>query len=243
MLHNFRGRLSETHANRLISACLIFSARAAPERGIAVSYDSRPASRRLAHALLAKMRGRTVFILGQATTPVASEFGLSAGVDSIHVTASHAPLDYVGLKLLRSGASVTVEEEMTLRRAQGDLLGPKAEHLNKAARYVQLSPGDTWGKYAKRLRDRLEIIPGAVVEVRQPWKVIFGEFFPELQIIGRDGADIARLGTAATGTENEERVIRIDEDADQVILWERQSRVPGDELAEGLFTRPLEINT
>lgn len=178
--------------------------------------------------------------LGLATTPVASNFGVQSDVDVVHVTASHLPPDFVGLKLMRRGMAIQVDEERRLR-SETDLYRPAAPLMNSSP--VNSSPVKTeecpgsdtsahaWEMYSNRLRMKLgPRMRTAVVEVRTAWVEVFEKFFPELLIVSRDSTDVAREQSPPASSDSNEIILRLDEDADQLVVWRGASRIAGSEL-------------
>jgi phosphomannomutase len=235
MLHNFRAQWSNEHLARLVRVVLLYAGSPHISEQIAISHDSRQVSRLAAeHIMQALKKTRTVW-LGLATTPVASNFGVQSDVDVVHVTASHLPPDFIGLKLMRRGVAIQVDEERRLR-SEIDLYQPAIPSTNIS--HIQTGEcqcSDTWANawemYSNRLRMKLgPRMRTAVVEVRAAWVEVFEKFFPELSILSRDSTDVAREQSSPASSDSNEIVLRLDEDADQLVVWRGTSRIAGSEL-------------
>ena len=235
MLHNFRALWSTEHVARLVQVVLLYAGWPQVDKKIAISHDSRQVSRLAAeHIMQALKKTRTAW-LGLATTPVASNFGMQSDVDVVHVTASHLPSDFVGLKLMRRGVAIHVDEERRLR-SQIDLYPPVASWANGSLVHTAGYSGpdmsaSAWEMYSNRLRMKLgSPRRTATVEVRAAWVEVFETFFPELSIISRDSTDVAREMSSPASSDCNEIILRLDEDADQLVVWRGSSRIAGSDL-------------
>jgi phosphomannomutase len=242
MLHNFRARWSNEHLARLVQAVLLYAEWPNVDGQIAISHDSRQVSRLAAeHILQALKKTRTVW-LGLATTPVASNFGVQSDVDVVHVTASHLPPDFVGLKLMRRGVAIQVDEESRLR-SEIDLYRPATPSTNSSPVQTGECPcsdtsANAWEMYSNRLRMKLgSRMRTAAVEVRATWVEVFEKFFPELSIVSRDSTDVAREQSSPASAGSNEIILRLDEDADQLVVWKGTSRIAGSELLINWLTQ------
>ena len=234
MLHNFRAQWSNEHLARLVQVVLLYAGWLHAGEQIAISHDSRQVSRLAAeHMMQALKKTRTVW-LGLATTPVASNFGAQSGIDVAHVTASHLPLDFVGLKLMRRGVAIQVDEERRLRSEIDLHPAPPSTNSSPVQTGERLSSdisANAWEMYSNRLRTKMgSRMQTAALEVRAPWVEVFKKFFPELSIVSRDTTDIAREQSSPASSDSDEIILRLDEDADQLVVWRGTSRVAGSEL-------------
>jgi phosphomannomutase len=235
MLHNFRAQWSNDHLARLVEVVRLYAAWPGVSEQIAISHDSRYVSRLAAEHIIEALKNTRTVWLGLATTPVASNFGMQSDVDVVHVTASHLPPDFVGLKLMRRGMAIRVAEEKRLRSqtyvdrpARLLAKGSPVQTGKCSSSDISL---DAWQIYSNRLRIKLgSCIRTAAVEVRAEWVGIFEKFFPELSIISRESTDVAREQSPPACSESNEIILRLDEDADQLVVWRGNSRIAGSEL-------------
>lgn len=236
MLHNFRAPYSNEHSLRLVKTVNCYLSTQPPKQSIFISHDSRVSSRMVARQIARDCIRRSTLI-GLTTTPVATWWGQASDAVCIQVTASHAPLDFVGLKITNSGYPITVTDEHTLR------LLTHSNNFQAAPSGHEYECIDTlavWRGYRNALLARLgdEGLRKLVIEVRKPWIGIFKEIFPEFVIFGRQSPDPGRLHLSPNHSgEKTALVFRFDEDADQVIVWHGVDRLAGQILLSAWIDR------
>lgn len=232
MLQNFRASFSTDHLMTVVRLSSAFANTAPGATSIAVGHDTRSVSQLAAVAITCALRemGQDTISLGNVTTPVASNFSRAMALPCVHVTSSHSALDTLGLKLMRTGIPVSAEEEIELlqqleghgRQGATGKEPPAFPHDITAAD----PPGNiaAWQAYGDNLRGEVSIDPEVIVEIRYPWSAYFSRILPGIQLAQRDSTDVAREGRPTHGGR---RILRLDEDADQLVCWQDATRVPG----------------
>ncbi len=125
-------------------------------RTVALGRDVRQSSEPLLHALAHGLvaRGVEVFDLGLAGTEESYWAAQQPGVDgAIEVTASHNPIDYNGMKLVRAG-SIPVSGDTGLRELEQRTLAMDAK---APVGVPKMTPTDFRGSYVKHLLSYVDV--------------------------------------------------------------------------------------
>jgi phosphomannomutase len=120
-------------------------------RQVAVGYDLRPSSPRMAAACLAgcEAEGVRTILCGALPTPALAHFAMSRGIPAIMVTGSHIPFDRNGIKFYTSSGEISKDDELAISSAvvpvdeaafeEGFLRAPPPlGHVDAAARELYL---------------------------------------------------------------------------------------------------------
>ena len=232
LLQNFRAKFSADHLATVVGLSVTFADTAPAATPIVIGHDTRRVSQLAAVAIARALQemGREVTLLGNVTTPVASNFSHTATLPCVHVTSSHSPLDTLGLKLMKAGIPLTSDEEDELLRESQGNARHRAATQDPPVSAQSITPADpltnaaAWRAYGNRLRGEVSIDPDLIVETRYPWSPYFSTILPEIQLAQRDSTDVARETGPAPDAR---RVLRLDEDADQLVCWSDGRRIPG----------------
>ncbi|HVT36966.1 MAG TPA: phosphomannomutase, partial [Nevskiaceae bacterium] len=148
--YDIRGRVpDELNADLAYRLGIAYAEQFSPKRvalGRDVRHSSEPLLHALAHGLVS--RGVEVLDIGLAGTEEIYWAAQQPGVDGgIEVTASHNPMDYNGMKLVRGGA-IPVSGDTGLRELEARVA---ASGATAPAGKPRMTPADFRGAYVKHL--------------------------------------------------------------------------------------------
>ena len=114
--YDLRGKLGDEFNEEIVYRVSRATAQLLDAKTVVVGFDARESSPRLADAAIAGIRDTNASVLkiGLAGTEemyaAVSEFNAGAGIE---ITASHNPIDYNGMKLIKKGAQPLSNEEFS----------------------------------------------------------------------------------------------------------------------------------
>lgn len=240
MLYNFRGGATLQHQQWLVRVGVTF-AMEAPSIKCLVAHDSRPASRKVALALMqvAASTVASLVYVGQWSTPAIAFACRRQHWQAVVITASHNAWDQIGLKLFDEQGlplSPMAEDALALRTSMvsdppflltAPVLLPAS--LSVLQDYIQL--------LADGVSPQIE--EDTVVEVGAAWRTPVAQWLPGMKIRGATRTDPSAEPPSHSIQGD---IFRVDEDLDKLVVWKQGKEIPGQMLLmQWMLQRPVGI--